>query len=120
VVWEDGRGDPASYPIVLGLEVANLQRRVVRVNTTAQLGVCLAHPGGVGGRGRLFWVAMDTMPGLFAKVRLQDRGKVYLVVNVDPVQQLVKLISTSGMPHEIPDVPIDAIHELVEGPPDRP
>jgi hypothetical protein len=63
---------------------------------------------------------MDTMPGLFAKVRLQDGGKVYLVVSVDPVRQIVKLTSTSGMPHEIPDVPIDVIRELVEGPPDRP
>ena len=60
------------------------------------------------------------MPGLFAEVRLQDRLKVFLVVSVDPVQQIVKLTSTSGMPHEIPDVPIDVIHELIEGPPDRP
>ena len=61
---------------------------------------------------------MDTLPGLFAKVRLQSRGKIYLVVNVDPVLQKVKLLSTSGMEHAIPDVPIDAIHELVEGPPE--
>ena len=70
--------------------------------------------------GSAIWIAMDTMPGLFAKVRLQDRGKVYLVVNVDPVQQMANLISTGGMPHEIPDVPIDVIHELVEGPLDCP
>jgi hypothetical protein len=60
------------------------------------------------------------MPGLFAEVRLQDRLKVFLVVSVDPVHKLVNLISTSGMPHEIPDVPIDVIHEVVDGPPDRP
>jgi hypothetical protein len=62
---------------------------------------------------------MDTMPGLFAKVRPQDGGKVYLVVSVDPIQQTVKLTSTSGMPHDIPNVPIDVIHEVVEGPTDR-
>jgi hypothetical protein len=61
---------------------------------------------------------MDTMPGLFAKVRLQHEGKVYLVVSVDPARQMVKLTSTSGMPHDIPNVPINVIHELVEGPPD--
>jgi hypothetical protein len=62
---------------------------------------------------------MDTMPDLYAKVQLQDRGKVYLVVSVDPVQRTVKLISTTGMPHEIPDVPIAAIHEVEEGPPKK-
>ena len=65
-------------------------------------------------------VGMDTMPGLFARVRLQDGGKIYLVVSVDPVQQMVKLSSSTGLPHDIPNVPIDAIHELVEGPPDPP
>jgi hypothetical protein len=61
---------------------------------------------------------MDILPDLFAKVRLQSRGKVYLVVNVDPLSMRVRLLSTTGMSHVIPDVPIAAIHELVEVPPD--
>jgi hypothetical protein len=60
---------------------------------------------------------MDTMPGLFAKVRLQDGGKVYFVVSLDYVQQMVKLTSTTGMPHDISSVPIDVIYEVLEGPP---
>lgn len=60
---------------------------------------------------------MERMPGLFARVRLQERGKVYMVVKVDHDLQWVKLVSTSGMQHVIPDVPIDVIHELVEAPP---
>lgn len=59
------------------------------------------------------------MPGLFARVRLQDGGKVYLVVSLDAIQQMVKLTSTTGMPHDIPNVPIDLIHEVVEEPPNR-
>ena len=53
--------------------------------------------------GSVSWVVMDTMPGLFAKVRLQDGGKVYLVVSEDPAQH-------------IPNVPIDVIYEVLEGP----
>jgi len=67
--------------------------------------------------GSVSWVVMDTMPGLFAKVRLQDGGKVYLVVSLDHVQQMVKLTSTTGMPHDISNVPIDVIYEVLEGPP---
>jgi len=39
-------------------------------------------------------------------------------VNVDPLSMRVRLLSTTGMSHVIPDVPIAAIHELVEVPPD--
>jgi hypothetical protein len=44
---------------------------------------------------------------------------VYLVAKVDLDLQRLKLISTGGMPHVIPDVPIAVIHELVVVPSDR-
>jgi hypothetical protein len=61
---------------------------------------------------------MDTLPELLAKVRLQQRGDLYLVVDVDTDRKVVELISITGVQHLVPDVPITAIHELVEGPPD--
>lgn len=61
---------------------------------------------------------METMPDLLAKVRLNQNGEVYLVVDVDESLQRVELLSTTGTTRLVPDVPFAAIHELVEEPPD--
>jgi len=62
--------------------------------------------------------SMDTTPELLAKERLNRRGDVYLVVDVDYDRKRVELLSMTGTQHLVPDVPITAIDELVEGPPD--
>jgi len=60
---------------------------------------------------------MDTMPALFAKVRLNRGGDVYLVVDLDLDRKLVELVSITWSGRLIRELPCAAIHELVEGPP---
>jgi hypothetical protein len=62
---------------------------------------------------------MNAMPELLAKVLLRKRSEVYLVVDLDPARRVVEVISVTGEEqHLIPDVPVRAIREVVEEPPD--
>ncbi len=67
----------------------------------------------------IFGCIVDTPPPLLAKVRLRNRVDVYLVVDVNKELGVVELISITGTQHTIPYVPITAIRELVEPPPDH-
>ena len=49
---------------------------------------------------------MNTTPGLLAKVRLNRRGEVSLVVDVDYNRKMVELPSITGAQHLVPVVPI--------------
>lgn len=50
---------------------------------------------------------MKTVPALLSTVRLRKRGDLYLVVDIDPVREVVEVISiTGGEPHLVPDVPL--------------
>ena len=76
-------------------------------------------PGVRSGTLVLFCIAvMNTTPELLAKVSLNRRGEVYLVVDVDYNRKVVELLSITGAQYLVPDVPIASIDELVEGPPD--
>ena len=59
------------------------------------------------------------MPELLAKVLLYDRNEIYLVVDTDFRRGVVEVISvTGGEQHLISNLPLAAIREIVEGPPD--
>jgi hypothetical protein len=60
---------------------------------------------------------MENIPELLSTVRLTDRTDVYLVVDMDHGRKEVEVISITGTPHIIPDVPVSRIKEVVEGPP---
>jgi hypothetical protein len=60
---------------------------------------------------------MDTIPELLSTVRLINRADVYLVVDLNHRKEVVEVISITGTPHLIPDVPVSTIKEVVEGPP---
>jgi len=62
-------------------------------------------------------VTMDTIPELLSTVRLINRADVYLVVDLNHRKEVVEVISITGTPHLIPDVPVSTIKEVVEGPP---
>ncbi len=60
---------------------------------------------------------MDILPELLSTVRLVNRADVYLVVDLNHRREVVEVISITGTPHLIPDVPVSRIQEVVEGPP---
>ena len=61
---------------------------------------------------------MVGIPALLAKVRLRNRGDVYLVVDVNGSRKVAELMSITGVQHLIQEVPFAAIIELVEEAPD--
>ncbi len=59
------------------------------------------------------------MPDLLSKVLLRGRRDLYQVVDADFRRNVVEVISIDSVTqHLIPDVPLSAIKELIEGPPD--
>jgi len=60
---------------------------------------------------------MKHIPELLSTVRLTNRGDVYLVVDLNSGRNVVEVISITGTPHLIPDVPVSRIKEVIEGPP---
>jgi hypothetical protein len=60
---------------------------------------------------------MNTIPELLSTARLINSGDVYLVVDLNHTRKVVEVISITGTPHLIPDVPVSRIKEVVEGRP---
>lgn len=60
---------------------------------------------------------MNTIPELLSTVRLFNLGDVYPVVDLDHRRESVEVLSITGTPHLIPNVPVARIKEVVEGPP---
>lgn len=95
------------------------RRQLLRVTGVAFM-KSLSYLGFILGSGENPWYVstmLNTLPALLAKVRLSKQGEVFLVVDVDYVNETLELISMNERPHLIQDVQLGAIHELVEGPP---
>jgi hypothetical protein len=95
------------------------RKRIRREDSTLPKSEVLGISLGYAVKEAWYFPIMTTVPALLATVRLRNRGTVYLVVDVDSVRETVELVSITGEPqHLVPNVPVSAIHELVEVPPD--